>query len=406
MLPLTLINRIFACGVLFCATSFTCRADMMMLWQVELLQQVKSKMESSDTEIQQALDAIVARAKLALSRGPYSVTDKTDFPEDRDIHDYYSQGPYWWPDPEQPDGLPYIRKDGEVNPEKYSDALDSNRRHDMTEDVVALTLAGFFTRDDRYLDHAANQIRTWFTEPGTAMNPNMSYAQSIPGRSTGRATGIIDSRSFIYVVESALVLHSLGVLNEQEMERLRAWFGQFSIWLKTSVNGIKEGRAKNNHGTFYDLQLGVFSWFSGDLQTAREVVSHFCEKRVKPQIGSDGRMSHELARTRPFHYSVFNLKAMVNMALLAERVGAPLLLQGCTEDYRVKLAVEYLVDLSSEGRDWPEQPTAPEYQSVFELLLMMHRLTGDKQYLDKAAETNHAFRQSVVHLLLPPQTSR
>ena len=262
-------------------------ADVMMLWRDDWLQQVRSEMESNPGATHPALDAVIADADLALSRGPYSVTDKTGLPEDQDIHDYYSQAPYWWPDPEKADGLPYIRRDGEVNPDKYSDAFDSKRKSEMVQDVVALTLAGYFTADSRYLDHAARQVRTWFTDSRTAMNPNMQYAQSIPGRSAGRATGIIDSRSFVRIIESASVLHRLHALNDEDMAALKKWFGQLALWLKTSANGVKEGEARNNHGTFYDLQLAVFSWFSGDGHISREIVVRFCDTRVKRQVDAD-----------------------------------------------------------------------------------------------------------------------
>jgi len=406
MSALNSLCKIVACVILSSTAATVCHADIMMVWRDGWLQQVKSEMDSGQSTALPAINAVTAKADLALSRGPFGVTDKTGFPEDRDIHDYYSQGPYWWPDPEKADGLPYIRRDGEVNPEKYSDALDSNRRHAMVEDVVALTLAGFFTGDSRYLDHAALEIRTWFTDPRTAMNPNMQYAQSIPGRSAGRSTGIIDSRSFVRIVESASLLYQLDALNKTDMASLKAWFGQLALWLKTHENGIKEGLAENNHGTFYDLQLAVFSWFSGDRQTAREVTARFCDIRVERQVDTDGRMPHELARTRPFHYSVFNLQAMVNMALFAERMGEKMLPDNCTADHRMQGAVKYLADLGSSDRDWPDRPTDPAYEPVFELLWSMHLLTGDTRYHNMAMDTGRTFEQAVIHLLLPTQIMR
>lgn len=395
-----------ACVIVACAIPMVCSADFMMLWNDDWLQQVKSDMESGQAMASPALDSVIRQADLALSRGPYSVTNKTGFPENRDIHDYYSQGPYWWPNPDTADGLPYIRRDGEVNPEKYGDAFDSRRRHDMIEDLTALSLAGFFTGDSRYLDHAAQQIRTWFIDHRTAMNPNMKFAQSIPGRSAGRATGIIDSRSFIRAAESALLLRKLNFLDDKDMVALREWFGRFADWLKTSENGLKEGEAKNNHGTFYDLQLAVFSWFSGDQDTSREVVSRFCERRVRRQVEVDGRMPHEIGRTKPFHYSVFNLQAMLNMALLARRIDEEMLPGHCTDDDRIQRAVEYVAGLGVTGKDWPQQPADPAYEPVFELLLLMHQLTNDASYQDKAMDTGRAFEHSVIHLLLPTQTTR
>src|SRR5207302_521491 len=53
----------------------------------------------------------------ALTAGPWAVTDKTQVPPSGDKHDYLSQAPYWWPNPNTPDGCPYIRKDGQRNPD-------------------------------------------------------------------------------------------------------------------------------------------------------------------------------------------------------------------------------------------------------------------------------------------------
>ena len=60
-------------------------ADVMMLWRDDWLQQVRSEMESNPGATHPALDAVIADADLALSRGPYSVTDKTGFPEDQQV---------------------------------------------------------------------------------------------------------------------------------------------------------------------------------------------------------------------------------------------------------------------------------------------------------------------------------
>src|SRR5262245_13218520 len=34
------------------------------------------------------------------------------------LHDFYSEGDYWWPDPKNPDG-PYVQRDGETNPDNF-----------------------------------------------------------------------------------------------------------------------------------------------------------------------------------------------------------------------------------------------------------------------------------------------
>src|ERR1044072_5271844 len=56
-------------------------------------------------------------ARKALVSGPFSITSKATTPPSGDKHDYMSQAPYFWPDPQRPNGLPYIRRDGDRNPE-------------------------------------------------------------------------------------------------------------------------------------------------------------------------------------------------------------------------------------------------------------------------------------------------
>src|ERR1051326_3244492 len=84
-------------------------------------------------------DAIRKNAEAALRAGPWSVT--THRPEDvaAGPNDYYSEGPYWWPDPKNPKG-PYIRKDGQRNPARFMG--NRNDLGSMCSAVLALGLGG------------------------------------------------------------------------------------------------------------------------------------------------------------------------------------------------------------------------------------------------------------------------
>jgi hypothetical protein len=380
------------------APALSC-ADVMMLWRGDGLQAVKSGIESGRTEALPALDAVTRHAKEALARGPYSVVDKTNFAGD-DIHDYYSQGPYWWPDPDSPDGLPYIRRDGQVNPEKYGDGFDSKRRHDMTLDVTALTLAGYFTGDRHYLEHAARQIRTWFIAPETLMNPNMDYAQSIPGRSAGRPAGIIDSRAFVYSIDAALTLHQLDALNDDDLATLKSWFERMAHWLETSEIGQGERAAKNNHGTFYDLQLASFHWFAGNREAARQVIDRFCETRISPQVEPDGSQPLELARTKPYHYSLFNLQAMINMALLARRMQLDTDDPGCSMEDGIRRGLEYVAGRPEATMQWPSGSGNSPAERQFQLQVLYKFLAGPDDGRDPFPRSRDMFQSSVIHLLI------
>ncbi|MCW2338229.1 hypothetical protein M2337_002462 [Sphingobium sp. B2D3A] len=66
------------------------------------------------------------------------MVDKGNVPPSGDLHDYMSIAPYWWPDPSAPDGKPYVRKDGRVNPERTTADYDLSALSRMSADVETL----------------------------------------------------------------------------------------------------------------------------------------------------------------------------------------------------------------------------------------------------------------------------
>lgn len=256
-------------------------------------------------------------ADAAASAVPMTVTDKTTPAPSGDIHDYVSLSIYWWPDPAKPDGLPYLQKDGQVNPEsadtKRYDAAKLNR---LVGSVETLALTAYITGEAKYADAAAKWLRTWFIDEKTRMTPTMRYAQIIPGRPEPRGTGIIDSRQFARAVDAALLLGGTSSWTAADDAALRAWFGQLADWLVTSPQGVMEGNAKNNHGTWYDAQLADFAIYGRRDQLAKEALERVRTKRVT-QIAADGTQRLEIARTRSYHYSAFNLLAFAVAADLA-----------------------------------------------------------------------------------------
>ena len=45
------------------------------------------------------------------------------------LHDFFSEGDYWWPDPKNPDG-PYIQRDGMTNPDNF---VEHRQRDDAVQ---------------------------------------------------------------------------------------------------------------------------------------------------------------------------------------------------------------------------------------------------------------------------------
>ena len=282
---------------------------------------VRQRLESGDAALQAPFAALKRRADQALLATPRSVTHKTTMPPSRSKNDYMSMGPYWWPNPSTPSGLPYVQRDGRRNPQSTGNALDSIRMQAMLADTRDLALAHYFTGDTRYAHKAAAVIRTWFLDPATRMNPNLRYAQGIPGIVDGRGLGIIDTRDLWLVIDAAALI-APRALTAGELKALRQWFADYAEWLDTSQLGRDEAAAKNNHGMFFDVQLAAYWLFAGKTERARKLVFEAQTRRFAAQIDTQGRMPLELARTRPYHYHTFTLEAAARLARYGQVLAA------------------------------------------------------------------------------------
>lgn len=373
------------------------------LWRPDGLETVKAQVVHDPASVP-AYGRLIADANAALDAGPWSVTGKTRMPPSGDVHDYMSLAPYWWPDPKKPDGLPYIRRDGEVDPERDGDAYDRTRLGEMADAVEALGLAYYLTGDERYARRAALDVRTWFLDPKTRMNPSLTYAQGAPGTATGRSFGIIDSDSFIPVVEAIGLVQPSDALSDQDMAGLRGWFGDLAHWMTTSANGREERAAKNNHGIYYDLELSEFSLFSGDVRQARKVAARFGRRRLAPQMAADGSLPQELARTRSFHYSLWTLQAIYDEAGLSECTGGDIWNWKAADGRSLRLATAFAASWAGRERDWRWQEIAMDPKDLYDALLKASRGYRDPA-LGQAAVGAYgaAYATARINLTTPPE---
>src|SRR5262245_15557250 len=63
---------------------------------------------------------ILKAANKYLTEAPTTITASSSPRSAGGAHDFFSEGDYWWPDPNNPEG-PYIQRDGMSNPDNFSD---------------------------------------------------------------------------------------------------------------------------------------------------------------------------------------------------------------------------------------------------------------------------------------------
>ncbi len=330
------------------------KAPRVFLLNSQKLAETKQRIQSGDKSFDAALAKLEADARKALQQKPVSVTTKAATPPSGDKHDYMSQAPYFWPDPSKPTGLPYIRRDGERNPEL--DKITDHHTLDLMEAAVrTLSLAFYFKGSEEYAAKATQLLRAWFLDPATRMNPNLEYAQFIPGVNTGRGIGLIETRGLADVVDGIGLLAGSKSWAAADQRGLEDWYAKFLQWMQESKNGREENAARNNHGTYFDVQATSFALFLGKGKLAKQIVETARQKRIALQVEPDGRQPLELVRTKAWSYSNGNLDGLMLLARLAENVDVDLWNYQTPDGRGIRHALEYLYPFAIGDQKWTYQ---------------------------------------------------
>jgi hypothetical protein len=246
-------------------------------------------------------DRILREAAHWLPEVPETITAYPSPKSPGGLHDFFSEADYFWPNPKNPNGR-YINRDGQSNPANFQ--LHRRAMIRLSLAVPALTAGYLLTRRKDYAHAAAAHLSAWFVNPATRMNPNLNYSQGYHGGPSGRSYGIIDT---LHLVEPARAANFLQpALGPTNWAAVQGWFREYLNWMKTSGFGVKERDAKNNHGICWALQAAEFARLIHDDATRDEVRTRWETVQLPDQMGPDGSFPRELARTKPYSYSIFN----------------------------------------------------------------------------------------------------
>lgn len=376
-------------------------AQSVFMLDAQVLKANKRSLESGSSKLQPAYDKLLMDAKSALKFGPVSVMEKKQVPPSGDKHDYMSIAPYHWPNPDTKDGLPYIRKDGQTNPE-VNDFKDKEYLPALCEHVYVLGLAYFFSGDESYAAHAADILRVWFLKKETKMNPNLNFGQAVKGVNTGRGSGLIDTRHFVKLIDGIGLIQSSKHWKAEDQRGMQIWFADFLTWMEESEIGQQELKAGNNHGVWYDAQRVSMALFTGNQAKAKSVINH-AMGRLDAQMDQDGRFPREMERTISLHYNVFVIDAFLAIAAMADDAGLSIWNQTTPSGKSIEKAVNTFVPYLNKKKPWdgPQIKPYPDHESTGLLAYAASRYNCKTCWRDLENLQPDLYKSLRIHLLTP-----
>ncbi|MDQ3440832.1 MAG: alginate lyase family protein [Planctomycetota bacterium] len=369
----------------------------------EDLAAAKARAAKPDEGLKDALDEIRERADKALELKLVTVMDKSFTPSSGDKHDYMSLSPYWWPDKSKPDGKPYLRKDGEFNPDRAKYDLPHMEAQADAAEVLAMHY--YFTGDEKYAKRSAEIMRAWFIAPATRMNPNCRYAQFIPGvEEENRAAGVIETNRLRDVVDADGLLAGSQHWSADDSKQLKAWFKEFLTYLIESEQGKKEQAAPNNHGTFWGVQAATYALYLDDTELAKKIIQKHGPGRIAKQIEPDGRQPEELERTKAFDYSRYNILAHEDLAMLGERVGVNVWAYQTDDGRSLRKAIDWMLPFMTGDAKWQyKQISDPKMKEAATVLRRAANAYNEPKY-EQAIAKMKVGASDMTNLLFPAKT--
>jgi len=318
----------------------------------DVLAGAKGAIAGGDTSYGLALRILREEAEAALKVRPSSVMEKALTPPSGDKHDFMSIGGYYWPDPTKPDGMPWIYRDGKVNPDrvKYGDQV---KFATMAGAVWKLGLAYQMIGEEEYARHAVRLLRVWFLDPATRMNPNLRYSHAQPGVFEGSYYGIIHLGVMPLFMDALGMLRSSPSWTDEDHSRMVDWFVRFLDWMLNDEDAQEAGRVWNNHGTNYDQVAVSFALFTGRRGLARGILKETTERRVDRQIRPDGRLPYELERNRAIGYTAATVAKFLDLAEMGDHLGVDLWNYESRDGGSIRRAIDFLAPYADPAAEWP-----------------------------------------------------
>ncbi|HUI55424.1 MAG TPA: alginate lyase family protein [Bryobacteraceae bacterium] len=294
-----------------------------------------------------------AEADKRMKEGPWSVTADRPKGIELDVHDYYSEAPYYWPNPDNPGG-PFILKDGQINATRFT--ANRTALNAMCDAVFTLGSAAFLLDNALYGKRAASVIHAWFINPKTRMNPGLEYSQAIPGWNNGRGTSILEGRALIRAIQGMEFLAQTSSWDARDQAAVRAWFDDYLRWLTQSKLAIDEKKSGNSHASWWAAQVAAVASFVEDSKIQQVALNYYRDRIFPHQIRPNGSAPREEVRARSLTLSASNLEAFTTVCRIAQVRGAPDLWNARSKNgATISTVIDYLAPALQDPKKWNKE---------------------------------------------------
>lgn len=347
-------------------------------------------------------DWVISKAKESLKETPVHITDVTSAQSPGGIHDYYSNGDYWWPNPETDNGLPYIQRDGESNPNSFTAHRELLRN--MRTNTTHLAAGYLLTGEDIYAKKAVQFLKEFFIDDVTRMNPHLLYAQAIPGICTGRGIGIIDTLHLIDIPMAIRAIQDSSALTSDMLDGLKEWFSDYLHWIHTHPYGVEEMNTLNNHSVCWYVQAACFAQFTNNHEMLDYCTQQFKNILIPEQMALDGSFPRELARTKPYGYSIFVLDNLTTLCHLLSNHNENLWEFQLEDGRGIAKAFNFLYPYLLNKNTWPYEKDVEAFDGwpvKVSSLLFAGLALNEKKYIDlwqqlETESTNTEIRRNIA----------
>jgi len=372
----------------------------MVAFDLPSISDIENNTNYTNPVVVNSIKELVARANHYLLLEPKSVTEKQRFPPSGDKHDFFSLAPFRWPDDTKPNRIPYIYRDGKINPEVFT-IPDRANLAKMIEGVEILSTAYYVTDNILYASKATELLRVWFLNNNTRMNPSLQYAEVVTGKDNGTSSGIIAANNFPLILDSITIIQNSPAWTDEDQRGIEQWFDKYLNWLLNSDFGKKEGKRLNNHGTWYDVQASSIAIYLGENAITERILKNYLENRIDAKIKADGSQSFEIPRQTSLDYHIFNLQGLFYLAKIGESSGIDMWNYKTTRGAGLHKALDYLLPYAMEEETWPYKQIKPIKIDSLRILLCqaIAHYKENEQYLQDLRSLDQDGNSQIIMLL-------